>query len=406
MKLWRIIAALGAGLLVLGSCNGPEPEEPVLPAALTASVLQLEPASGSVFLSVTASKDWSITASYSGDSGWATVSPATGSGSRNSVILSYGVNDSEEARSVTLTLTANPGGQASLTLTQKGIVKPDVPPQQYGYGYDVAAPHWLELPATKADDGKEWFAHDMNGGDYFSKPNNKRNWSFYYDYDSYLATWVAYPLNKSLIGNGERTNRWNYDSLIPNDWQQSLDRGFRVEMNGQMTTRYYSDPAYDRGHQLPSADRLNNSANISTFYFTNMTPQNGSFNSDIWADLETRVRSYATSSDTLYVVTGCIVDDESSFVRDVAGHSIPVPSAYYKALLRYMPGSTYGDYIACAFYLPHNGSIAKEDYRKYIMSVKDLEDKTGIEFFVNLPEAVGADNARKIKSQEPVSWWK
>ena len=119
MKPWRIIAALCAGLLVLGSCQGPEPEEPVLPAALTTPVLQLEPASGSVFLSVTASKDWSITTSYSGDSGWATVSPATGSGSRNSVIFSYGANESEEARSVTLTLTANPGGQASLTLTQK-----------------------------------------------------------------------------------------------------------------------------------------------------------------------------------------------------------------------------------------------------------------------------------------------
>ena len=231
MKPWRIIAALCAGLLVLGSCQGPEPEEPVLPAALTTPVLQLEPASGSVFLSVTASKDWSITTSYSGDSGWATVSPATGSGSRNSVIFSYGANESEEARSVTLTLTANPGGQASLTLTQKGIVKPDVPPQQYGYGYDVATAHWLELPATKADDGKEWFAHDMSGGDYFAKPNQQRNWSFYYDYDSYLATWVAYPLNNGLKGNGSRTNAWGYDPLLPSSWQQAI---------GQWSVRYRS----------------------------------------------------------------------------------------------------------------------------------------------------------------------
>lgn len=377
----------------------------MLPAALGTSVTQLEADPGSIFLTVTASQGWSITSSAT----WARVSPATGTGSRNSVILTYDSNDGDESRSVTLTLTADPGGQASLTLTQKAAAV--VPgggdePREFGYGYDVAPVHWLELPATKAGDGKEWFAHDMSGGDYFARPNQQRNWSFYYDYDSYLATWVAYPLNKSLIGNGERTNRWNYDSLIPNDWQQSLDRGFRVEMNGQMTTRYYSDPVYDRGHQLPSADRLNNSANISTFFFTNMTPQNGSFNSDIWADLEIRVRSYASSSDTLYVVTGCIVDDESPFVRDVAGHSIPVPSAYYKALLRYMPGSTYGDYIACAYYLPHSGSIAKEDYRKYIMSVKDLEDKIGIEFFVNLAEKVGAENARKIKSQEPSSWWK
>ena len=97
MKIRRIIAALGAGLLVLGSCNGPEPEEPVLPAALTAPVLQLEPASGSVFLSVTASKEWNI--SVSGGT-WATVSPASGTGSRNSVIFSYETNESEDARRI------------------------------------------------------------------------------------------------------------------------------------------------------------------------------------------------------------------------------------------------------------------------------------------------------------------
>lgn len=392
MKFRRIIAALGAGLLVLGSCNGPEPEEPVLPAALTAPVLQLEPASGSVFLSVTASKEWNI--SVSGGN-WATVSPASGTGSRNSVIFSYEANESEDARSVTLTLTANPGGQASLTLTQKGVVKPEVPPEQYGgYGYDVAAPHWLELPATKAGDGKEWFAHDMSGGNYFAKPGNKRNWSFYYDYDSYLATWVAYPLNKGLIGNGSRTDAWGYDPLLPAALQQAIT-------NGAYGT------GHSRGHQLPSADRLTYSANVSTFYATNMTPQDYSFNGGIWANLENRVRSYANSSDTLYVVTGCIVDDKSGLLVDRGGHSVRVPSAYFKALLRYYEASTSGDkYTACAFLLPHSSGIANGKYLDYIMSIDDLEKQTGIEFFVNLAEKVGAENARKIKSQEPSSWWK
>ena len=41
-----------------------------------------------------------------------------------------------------------------------------------------------------------------------------------------------------------------------------------------------------------------------------------------------------------------------------------------------------------------------------MMSIEELEKKTGIEFFVNLAEVVGAENARKIKSQEPSSWWK
>ena len=42
----------------------------------------------------------------------------------------------------------------------------------------------------------------------------------------------------------------------------------------------------------------------------------------------------------------------------------------------------------------------------YILSIDELESKTGITFFVNLPAKVGEENARKIKSQEPASWWK
>ena len=392
MKFCRIIAALGAGLLVLGSCNGPEPEEPVLPAALTSSVTQLEAASGSIFLSVTASKEWTI--STSGGT-WATVSPAAGTGSRNSVILSYETNESEEERSINVTLNATPGGSAYLTLTQKGVKKVDPPtPQPYGYGYDVAAPHWLELPATKAGDGKEWFAHDMSGGDYFARPGQQRNWSFYYDYDSYLATWVAYPLNNGLRGNGSRTNAWGYDPLLPADLQQAI-------VNGAYGT------GHTRGHQLPSADRLTYAANVSTFYATNMTPQDYDFNCGIWANLEEKVRSCASSSDTLYVVTGCIVDDNSNVITDRGGHRVRVPSAYFKALLRYYPASSTGDvYTACGYYFPHISAIANDKFSNFMMSIEELEKKTGIEFFVNLAEVVGAENARKIKSQEPSSWWK
>jgi len=392
MDIRRIIAALGAGLLVLGSCNGPEPEEPVVPAALTSSVTQLEAASGSIFLSVTASKEWTI--SVSGCT-WATVSPASGTGSRNSVILTYEANEGEEARSVTLTLTATPGGQASLTLIQKAVVKPDVPDQpQYGYGYDVAGPHWLELPATKADDGREWFAHDMSGGNYFARSGQQRNWSFDYDYDSYLATWVAYPLNNGLRGNGSRTDAWGYDPLLPSEWQQAI-------VDGAYGT------GHSRGHQLPSADRLTYAANVSTFYATNMTPQDYYFNGGIWVDLENKVRSCASSSDTLYVVTGCVVDDESDVIRDRGGHLVRVPSAYFKALLRYYPASSTGEtYTACGYFLPHTSAIANDDFGNYSMSIDELEKKTGLEFFVNLAEKVGAENARKIKSQEPSSWWK
>ena len=151
-----------------------------------------------------------------------------------------------------------------------------------------------------------------------------------------------------------------------------------------------------------------------TFYGTNMTPQiqNG-FNGDIWAVLEGKVRSWANRSDTLYVVTGCVIDypDESSirYAEEYKRKKITVPTAYYKVVLRYMKNSTvgYSGYSACAVWLDHKVYSTKNIDSKYSMSVKDLEKKVGMDFFVNLPAVVGEEMAAKIESEDPskVSWW-
>ena len=273
-------------------------------------------------------------------------------------------------------------------------VTPDVPDPEptYGYGMDVAAPHWLELPATKKGDGKEWFAHDMEGGDYFAKSGVMRNWSFYYDYASFVSSWVAYPLNRGLIGSGSRSDAWGYDPLIPMAYQQNI-----------ITSAYGT--SHSRGHQIPSADRLDRSANVSTFYATNMTPQETDFNGGVWEKLESKVRTYAKACDTLYVVTGCVIKATSTAIPDKMNHKVKVPDGYYKALLRYKKGAPDGEYIACGFYLPHDSSIPSDSFMKYIMSVEDLEKQTGMDFFVNLPDVIGPDKARAVKTQAPGSWW-
>ena len=266
------------------------------------------------------------------------------------------------------------------------------PEEEYGYGLDVATPHWLELPATKSGDGKEWFAHNMEGGDYFAKPGAVRNWSFYYDYKSFISSWVAYPLNAGLIGSGSRSDAWGYDPLLPMSVQQNI-----------ITSAYGT--GHSRGHQIPSADRLDRAANVSTFYATNMTPQESDFNGGVWEKLESKVRTYARACDTLYVVTGNVVDATSITIPDKMHHLVKVPSAYYKALLRYKKGDSAGEFIACGFYIPHDPSIPSNSFMDYIISVDELKAKTGVDFFKYLPEVVGADKAREILAQKPGSWW-
>ena len=349
---------------------------------------------GSIFVSVTAAGAWTISLEYpDGTADWATADPANGEGSRSDVRLRYDANDSDDGRSVTMVLKSG-GTKVSATVFQMG--RKSGIPGYGGYGHDVTAVRWLEVPATVENDGRSFFTHDMNGGGYVSaSQSGVRNWSFYWDFNEHMSLWVAYPLNNSLKGTGGRSNEWGLDPLLPVEMQPNLIGG---SYGGGWT----------RGHQIPSADRVGNrQANISTFYGTNMTPQQYDFNSYIWAGLEGRVRDYASKADTLYVVTGALFDSSTQYSGTSSGFAVKIPTHYFKALL-YRGPSTYATngFMAAGFLLPHDKGIAKGDYLDYIMTIDELERKTGIDFFPNLASAIGEGAADEIEAGPLTKFWK
>lgn len=389
----------GVVMLALSSC-GSGGKEDVLPPTVEVKTAVVEAGGYSQFIYVKASSSWRITIT-SVDGGepvdWIIADPSCGSGDMD-VTLKVEENKSEKERSAVITVE-NSAGKASKTISQKAKrseVKPDPTPSGGNLSPKTG---WMELPAIP--EGMDAFTHSMTVGSV-----STRNYSFLWDYDNLVAPWVAYPLCKWNIGNNiKRTNAWGLDPLLPEGKQPVLYRGFSKGNNGW----------YARGHQIPSADRLTSyESNSMTFYGTNMTPQiQDGFNGDIWATLEGKVRSWANSSDTLYVVTGCVIDypegQTVKYALDNYGKKVSVPTAYYKVVLRYMKNSTvgYSGYSACAVWLDHKVYSTKNIDSKYSMSVKDLEKKVGMDFFVNLPAVVGEEMAAKIESEDPskVSWW-
>ena len=246
---------------------------------------------------------------------------------------------------------------------------------------------WMELPATKADDGQDLLIH------YF--PSGKRSYAAYYDYGHYLSTWVAYPLCSGNIGSGDRTDKFMLDPILPRDKQQYLPKGYRKGNGGD-------NDRYDRGHQIASADRLDYRVNMETFFGTNMTPQDHTLNTDFWAELEKRVRGWAKKSDTdtLYVVTGCSVAGSTKYVLDADNKHITVPVGYYKALLRLEKDK---NYTAVGFWVDNKSNSDPSVQKTMSMSIDDLEKKVGVDFFVNLP----ADTQKSVEAQNPadVAWW-
>ncbi len=398
---------------------------------------------GVQWLRVTAAdgKAWTLSASdaLGAAVSWLTADPASGTGAA-AVSLTWEANTSADSRTAIVKGVCG-GSESTATFTQKGASGKDeeddrskrekflsdylpagtpqkirdyfesqiknTPDEQLGnVPTEIVAedvPAWMELPAT-ANKDLYFITHAST-----TSSGAGRNFSYYWDSEALVARWVAYPLNKGCIASGSRTNAWGLDLKLPYEAQPVIYNGFSGSAPGESSDG--GTQSYQRGHQCPSADRLAYEDNKMTFYGTNMTPQKGELNERIWAALETRVRDWSKAFDTLYVVTGCVVDGSTSYAYDNVGKKVTVPVGYYKALLGYSQSGARGissqtkGYTGVAFYFEHRGYDDNNSYMKCAMTIDDLEEIVGEDFFVNLPAAIGNSLAAKVESTRDDYWW-
>ena len=294
-------------------------------------------------------------------------------------------NNSDDDRTARIDVTYTNGYSTSLTLTQRAAGFID---------YDRS---WGEQPEYRSDDAyiyKTYYATFVSNQ--FFPGGKLRNYSVCYDVDRHISHWVAYPIFKKVYETPvlSRDNDFNYDPndqlpVIPTRDQQYIGTGG----NG----RGYGAWGYDRGHMLPQASRYNNyEPNRMTYYGTNMMPQNSTLNQNIWASLEGKVRGWGglQTYDTLYVVTGCHFDGSQTSTIDNGGNTLPVPTQYYKVLLRSKSGSTgrsvaslpADELQAIGFWYEHTESSGQNP-AGCAKSVSEIERLCGFEFFVNVPNA-------------------
>ncbi len=381
---------------VLSSCEPVQSGNSAWPE-VSVKTPEVGPEAGSMFVSVKCAGDWTLSVEYPGaEQDWASISIDRGTGDKSNIILSYKENTLEEARTLSLVLVGKSDNRTvSCQITQKAKGQTETP----GPGTDpnpekpVASgisADWLELPAM--DDGNlEYYFHkfDYNGSTY-------RNYSFGWSQKDLVSIWMAYPLCKMYTNkNVSRSDAWNYDPILGPEKSPAPFGGYAEELA--------------RGHQVPSADRLCcYDANAQTFYGTNMTPQRNDHNEGVWSNLEGAVRGWANTSDTTYVVTGCVVEGSNRITWDSDGKEITVPTAYWKAVLRYHKSSTISQWAAAAFYTEHKSYSGNTTLKSLSMSIDDLEEKLGIDLYVNLPAKLGEAKAAELEAQDPKTsniWW-
>ena len=226
----------------------------------------------------------------------------------------------------------------------------------------------VELPALRNGANDMFVTHSTTF-------NGKKVTTFSMEYDKSKkhSRWIAFRFDsQTKLTNVSRSDEpFDADPSIPQEY-------LRVQAD-------FGRQGYDRGHLCASADRLYSSeANEQTFYYSNMSPQRNKFNVGIWRDLEAKVQTWGrscTASDTLYVVKGGTIDKEDQIAKYINDdRSKPVPKYYYMALLFKKSDS----FKAIAFWMEHADVPKSQNLADYAISIDELEEKTGIDFFPNL----------------------
>lgn len=187
-----------------------------------------------------------------------------------------------------------------------------------------------------------------------------------YNEDHEQAEWVAYTLSKSDIQQIQRKRPYFIE-----------DPKVRTK---SASWKNYKKSGYDKGHLCPAGDkRYTKEAHDETFYTSNISPQKHDFNAGIWNKLEQKTRYWAKKYNHLYVVTGGVLESD---LKTIGTERVSVPKEFYKVLLDY----TEPEIKAIAFLMPHKES--KRPLYEYVISIDELEQKTGIDFFPELPDAI------------------
>ncbi len=206
-------------------------------------------------------------------------------------------------------------------------------------------------------------------------------YSLSYVEDHEQAEWVAYELKKRYTkGKAKRQDDFRIDEDV---------------MTGSATLDDYRKSGYDRGHLLPAADmKFSKEAMSQTFFMSNMSPQNPQLNRGRWKELEEQIRDWVQEDKHYYIITGPILSTVTK--KTIGTNQVSIPSEYYKIILDY----TEPDVKMIGFIMPNEK--CPKDLFSYQVSVDKIEEKTGLDFFADLPDKI----ENKLEASEDITLWK
>ena len=168
------------------------------------------------------------------------------------------------------------------------------------------------------------------------------------------------------------------------------ERPERFEVDRRTAARIepeaYTNSGYDRGHLAPNyaiATRHGAAGQRETFLMSNVMPQRHGLNAGLWKRLELEIAtSWPARFGEVWVLAGPILGQRPAVLPGGKGGSAPaVPEACYMIVVDESEGRA----RSLAFVLPQTPS-EDADLEDFLTSVDEIERRTGLDFFSELPD--------------------
>jgi endonuclease G len=185
----------------------------------------------------------------------------------------------------------------------------------------------------------------------------------------------------------------------PSDFEvdPDLDRRFQVRPSD------YTRTGYDRGHMAPNwaiSVNYGRTAQVETFYMSNIVPQEPALNRGIWASLEKiTADDYARRYGEVIVFVGPIYtpNADGSQSPTLGNSRVRIPTGFYKIIVRNKQKPD-----ALAFILPQATTAKnRDDLNGHLVPIDNIERMTHLDFLPDLSKA----EQERIESQAAKRMW-
>jgi len=181
--------------------------------------------------------------------------------------------------------------------------------------------------------------------------------------------------------------RWSSYRVFPyKDVYLERPSSFKSDVRtaARVTTVEYVRSGYDRGHLAPNyaiSVCYGAEAQKETFLLSNIVPQLHALNAGLWKDMEQRImKRYVERYGTVWVQVGPVVSLPST--KKVG--RIPVPTSFWMVVSEYDESAQ--GIRAIAYLVPHEEKWRDVELTRYVVSIRRIEELTGLDFFPKLPK--------------------